>query len=303
MLLIFNDPRIQLVGTDSNMGFQVDYQFVGAKFARRLASTSATGNSFKVTQAEGWQRVKSTPMQGTMLLVNVAGVSLAFIIYMSVFLRRFVSIKCCHCPSLEMRNEIPYSEILKKFTGDEDDETLKGPFDAPADDIEKQNLLKPDVEEQQIAEESGEQVTISDVVSHDTVDSKGAAKVVKVAREEATKQDIEKHVFKKKQMRGEVMNFVPTEANVAAKNDSGIVVDRSESEDYGLLSQNTKGAVPAKSKVEELFSSEGVRTLGDQKQPGAIEAKNKKHMDDEERGGPAETPPDFSESEIHEDGL
>ena len=74
-----------------------------------------------MTQAEGWLRVKNTPMQTTMQLVNIIGVSLALLIYLSVFLRRFVSIKCCNCPSLEMRDEIPYSDILKKFTADEDE--------------------------------------------------------------------------------------------------------------------------------------------------------------------------------------
>lgn len=139
-------------------------------------------------------------------------------------------------------------------------------------------------------------MTISDVVSHETVDSKGAAKVVQVAREEATKDDIEKHILKKKELKDEVMRIVPTEDNIVAKLESGIVVDRSESEDYALLSQNTKGAVPPKSKVEELFSSEGQRTQVDQKAAGAIEA-------DDERGGPAETPPDFADSEVNEDEL
>lgn len=32
------------------------------------------------------------------------------------------------------------------------------------------------------------------------------------------------------------MHFVPTEQNIDATNNAGIVVDRSESEDYGLLS-------------------------------------------------------------------
>lgn len=170
------------------MGFQINYQFVNGKGARRL-STEA-GTSFEVPQAEGWLRVKNTPTQSIMLLVNIIGVSVALVAYLSVILRRFVSIRCCSCckcPSLEMRQEIPYSEIIKKFTAAE--ETLRGPFDG--DDIEKQNLLKGDAEaEEAIAEDSADQVTISDVVSHATIDSKGAEKIVKVAREQATKEDI-----------------------------------------------------------------------------------------------------------------
>ena len=199
-----------------------------------------------------------------------------------------------------MRNEVTYEEILaKKFKIDDE----VRPFDRPDNfDIENQPLLNADAAAEAI-EDSADQITISDVVSHDTVDSQGQNTVVKVAREIATKGDIKKHIEKKKMLRNAspIQHFVPTEQNVVAKYGSGIIdKSNSVSEDLALLSQNTKGAVPPKSKIEELFSSDGQKTVNDMKQPGAFEAsKEVPHELDEERGGRVETPPDFVASEIN----